>query len=185
MVRYDVVHVGEVTLDDPSTFKHIAYGLGTGLAGSGANTLANLGIGFVDGSAMTETMPIRGTATYVGNWVANVQEADPDGDGDITRRFGDLNMTADFKDDEVTVGLTGLATLEGTIEGNIFEGTDVSNVQAIGGLDNTDSKNFTGSFRGGFYGEAAAEAGGVFDYGSKGNKMGAFRGAFGGRDTGN
>ena len=46
-----------------------------------------------------------------------------------------------------------------------------------GGLANAD--DFTGSFSGGFFGPSAAEAGGVFDYESKENKNGAFRGSFG------
>ena len=39
---------------------------------------------------------------------------------------------------------------------------------------------FMGSFAGAFFGATAKEAGGVFDYASKDNKAGAFRGSFGG-----
>ena len=46
------------------------------------------------------------------------------------------------------------------------------------GLD-SDGK-FMGSFRGGFYGARAAEAGGIFDFTSEDEEAGAFRGAFGG-----
>ena len=46
------------------------------------------------------------------------------------------------------------------------------------GLD-SDGK-FTGKFSGGFFGDAAAEAGGVFDFTSKDAADGEFRGAFGG-----
>ena len=58
-----------------------------------ANVVADLGTGFVnalaDGMGMTNPdhaaeggMPNSGTATYNGNWVANIQEADEQGDGD-------------------------------------------------------------------------------------------------------
>ena len=124
-------------------------------------------------------MPNFGGATYNGNWVANVQEADEEGDGGITRRDGNSTLTADFVKDTVGVTLSGLATLKGAISGNTFSG-DAAPVMMDtlpGGLANAE---FMGEFKGAFFGPAAAEAGGVFDYASKDNKDGAFRGSFGG-----
>ena len=192
VVTYNVVNVVEVTVDAASAFGHIHYGLCNGLSGSGANTVADLGIGFVtatpDGMVMTEEMPNHGTATYNGNYVANVQEADLQGDGTITRMANTASMVADFMEDDVDITLTGLVTLDGDIDGNTFSGTtaalidtnaDVMGVQTTSGLA-TDAK-FDGSFSGGFFGTLAAEAGGVFDFSTKDNKGGAFRGAFGGK----
>ena len=93
---YTRVGVIEVTIDNATAFKHIHYGLWNGLSGSDANTVADLGKGFVnalaDGMGMTNPdhaaeggMPNSGEATYNGNWVANIQEADEQGDGAITR----------------------------------------------------------------------------------------------------
>ena len=89
----------------------------------------------------------------------------------------------------MTASLIGLATLEGMIDGNTFSGDEVSfedtnpdiaddQPGGMGGLDVEGT--FTGTFEGAFYGNLAAEAGGVFDFGSKDNEDGAFRGAFGG-----
>ena len=54
---YTPVAVIEVTIDNATAFKHIHYGLWNGLSGSGANTIADLGTGFVnalaDGMGMT------------------------------------------------------------------------------------------------------------------------------------
>ena len=190
VTTYTRVGVIEVTIDNPTAFKHIHYGLWNGLSGSGANTVADLGTGFVnalaDGMGMTNPdhaaeggMPNSGTATYNGNWVANIQEADQQGDGAITRHSDTSSMTADFGMDTVKVALDGLATLDGAISENTLSGDSqpkLSN-ELPGGLANTD--DFKGSFSGAFFGPSAAEAGGVFDYASKENKNGAFRGSFG------
>ena len=191
VVTYNWVKVIEVTVDAASAFEHIHYGLWNGLSGSGANTVADLGIGFVtatpDGMGMTEEMPNHGIATYNGNYVANVQEEDLQGDGTITRMDGTASMVADFMEDDVDITLTGLVTLDGDIDGNTFSGTTAAvhdtdaataMVQNTSGLA-IDAK-FNGSFSGGFFGTLAAEAGGVFDFSTKDNKGGAFRGAFGG-----
>ena len=111
---YTQVAVIEVTIDNPTAFKHIHYGLWNGLSGSGSNTVADLGTGFVnalaDGLGMTNPdhaaeggMPNSGIATYNGNWVANIQEADEQGDGAITRHNGTSSMKADFRMDTVEV----------------------------------------------------------------------------------
>ena len=191
VTTYTPVNVIQVTIDNATDFKHIHYGLWNGLSGSGANTVTELGTGFVaatpDGMGMTDPdhdadggMPNFGDATYNGNWVANVQEADNEGDGAITRHDGTSSMVADFVKDTVTVTLSGLATLDGAISENRFSGDAQPKLanSLPGGLANAD--DFMGSFTGGFFGPSAAEAGGVFDYASKDNKNGAFRGAFGG-----
>ena len=186
-VTYFAVGVVEITLDDVSMYQHVSFGVWSGLGNANENTgdqaPDELGIGFVNASVgMTEEMPNFGTAYYDGNWVANVQEADDQGDGDIMRQAGVAMMTADFKKDSVDVDLGGLATLKGDISGNMFTGdkdADVADGHPFG-LD-SDGK-FTGSFSGGFYGEEAVEAAGVFDYTSADMEAGAFRGSFGGRD---
>ena len=191
VTTYTPVAVIHITIDNATDFEHIHYGLWNALSGSDANTVADLGTGFVnalsDGMGMTNPdhaaeggMPNFGGATYNGNWVANIQEADEQGDGDITRHHGPSSMTADFVKDTVEVDLVGLATLDGAISENMFSGDsqpELSNVLP-GGLANFD--DFMGSFSGAFFGPGAEEAGGVFDYESTDNKSGAFRGAFGG-----
>ena len=195
-VTYDVVHVREVTVESAMEYAHIHYGLWNGISGRDGNTVSELGIGFVtalaDGEGMTDVgdMPNVGTLSYSGNWVANVQMAGTAaGDGEIRRRNGMATIMADIDDNDVTVTLTGLASLEGDIDGNMFSGTKVTLLDAdattadvvdpafgLGGA----SSDFTGTFSGGFFGPRAAEAGGVFDYSSEDNEEGAFRGSFGG-----
>ena len=124
---------------------------------------------------------------YAGNWIANIQEADGDGDGLIRQEDGVAMMTADFRMGTVDVNLEGLAMLKADIDGSTFgtpEGEmDEATVDAANtyGLDSTG--DFEGTVNGGFYGPEAGEAGGVFDYASEDNEDGAFRGAFGGRRT--
>ena len=192
-VQYDLVFVRQVTVDSAMAFEHIHYGLWNGISGMDANTVADLGIGFVtalaDGGGMTavDDMPNVGTVTYNGNWVANVQRAAIRGDGDIVRQDGMATIMANVEKNEVDVTLTNLATLEGMIDGNMFSGTKVTladsnttldGIQAMYGLDGAGK--FEGSFSGGFFGPRAAEAGGVFDFSSEDNHEGAFRGSFGG-----
>ena len=97
-------------------------------------------------------MPNSGNATYNGNWVANIQEADAQGDGAITRQTGTSSMVADFGKDTVKVNLSGLATLAGDISENTFSGDSqpTLNTTLPGGLANAD--DFMGSFSGGFFG---------------------------------
>ena len=182
VTSYQLVRVIEVSVDNATGFKHLHYGLWNGISGTGVNSVADLGIGFVAGlSEMTQDMPNFGDATYNGNWVGNVQAEDPEGDGTITRQNGTSTLTADFVKNEVDVVLTGLAELEGTIDGNTFGGSEKPNLSEdnlVGSLANAD--DFMGSFSGAFFGPKAAEAGGVFDYESEDNKNGAFRGSFGG-----
>ena len=117
---------------------------------------------------------------YNGNWVAAVQEADEDGNGDITLLNGVADLEANFEKATIDVDLVGLAKLKGAIDTNTFSGTKATvGANAFGLTEDGEDGMFTGSFSGGFYGAKAAEAGGVFDFASEDNEAGAFRGAFG------
>ena len=178
-------------IPEATEYSHLHFGVWAGLSGTGANEIAGLGIGFVANiGEMTSNMPNFGSASYAGNWVANVQAADGDGDGDITRHDGVASMEANFGKGEVDVTLTGLATLDGTIDGNTFSGTkatiavDDGNVQDEARDMLGAGAKFEGDFSGAFFGNLAAEAGGVFAFASDddndgANEGGAFRGAFG------
>ncbi len=166
---------------DGAAYSHVHFGVWAGLSeakASGAQSIADLGIGFVQsvGDGMTGSdMPNNGTASYSGNWAATIQGEDPDGDGDISLESGPAMLSANFNKSEITVTLTGLATLEGDISGNTFSGSKAT--ESHDDLSGT----FTGSFGGGFYGSQAAETAGIFDFASKDNVGGAFRGAVGGK----
>ena len=173
-------------IPDAAEYSHLHFGVWAGLSGDGANEIADLGIGFVANiGEMTSNMPNFGSADYEGNWVANVQEMDGDGDGDIMRHDGTATMNADFGKGEVGVVLMGLASLEGAIDGNTFSGTKAALAAAGDARDMLDADaEFEGNFSGAFFGNLAAEAGGVFDFASDedndgANEGGAFRGAFG------
>ena len=169
-------------IPEATDYDHIHFGVWAALGEDGMTPSAH-GIGFVQnysGEGMTAVMPNFGGATFNGNWVATVQVADPDGNGDISIEDGTAVVTADFEDDDIMVNLMGLAMLEGDISDNTFSGT-----KATVGDDNTHrltgDADFTGSFEGAFFGVGAAEAGGVFSFGSDDdNEDGAFAGAFGG-----
>lgn len=182
----------EVTANIPEVneYKYIHFGVWAGLGEAekdGTQELSDLGIGFLQdykgvgltpiGGSNTD-MPNSGMATYEGDWVAAVQEADEDGNGAISLEVGAASVTADFGDAEITATLTGLATLEGDISGNEFYG-EKATVMDDNGLDLDSGGKFTGYVAGGFYGDSAAEAGGVFDFASEDMEEGAFRGAFG------
>ena len=176
----------EVTAEIPEAtdYQHIHFGVWAALGDAekdGTQEIDDLGIGFVQNysdSGMTGAdMPNNGDATYTGSWVATVQEADEDGNGDITLTNGDASIAADFGDGDITATLDELATLTGDIAGNQFSGIEAT--ATGGGLDTT--ADFEGSFSGAFYGSKAAEAGGVFDFASEDNEGGAFRGALGGK----
>ena len=173
------------SIPEATDYKHIHFGAWVALGEAkkdGTQAPADLGIGFVQsiGDGLTGAdMPNNGGATYDGSWVANVQKADEDGNGSILLTSGDASLTADFNKATIKAALTGLATLEGAIDTNMFSGTKATAMAGDPhGLD-SDGK-FTGSFSGGFYGAKAAEAGGVFDFTSEDAEDGAFRGAFGG-----
>ena len=192
VVTYAVVHMREVTIEKEAAYKHINFGLWNSLSGSGGNTVSSLGIGFItaleDGMGMTEEMPNHGDATYQGNYVANVKAAHVDGDGVITRKDGAATLKADFGKDTVEATLTDLIVMEGAISGNRFSGNKASvhdTDPAENAFANTSglaqNAKLEGSFNGGFFGELAAEAGGVFSFTTDGNEDGAVTGAFGGQ----
>ena len=161
-------------------YSHIHFGVWASLddaSPSGAQDLANLGIGFLQsiGDGLTADMPNNGTGTYAGNWVGSVQDSHPTGDGNIREMDGAASMTANFRKGEVDGALTGLATFEADIEGSSFS-TD--EVDVIGSNLDADA-NWTGDLSGGFYGDDAIESGGVFSFATKDNEGGAFTGAFG------
>ena len=182
----------EVTANIPegTDYNHIHFGVWAALGApekDGSQELSDLGIGFVQnysGEGLTSIgggsadMPNGGDATYKGNWVAAVQAADEDGNGPNTLEHDSATLTANFGKATIKATLDDLATLEGAIAGNTFEGTKATVDANEYGL--TSKAAFTGSFSGGFYGASAAEAGGVFDFTSKDAEGGAFRGAFGG-----
>ena len=191
----------EVTAKIPEAtdYDHIHFGVWAALgaaAKNGTQKLSELGFGFVQnfsGVGLTsiggtsDDMPNSGVGTYNGNWAAAVQAADDEGNGDITLEHDAATLTADFGKGDFTAVLTGLATLTGDIDGNTFSGdeakllNDAAETGEAADLLGADGK-FTGSFSGGFYGAKAVEAGGIFDFATDGNKDGAFRGAFGGKD---
>ena len=192
---YEPVNVvSGIKIPVAAEFQHMHYGLWNSLTPAtktSSDKVADLGIGFVtaiaDGDGMTDAddMPQLGDATYSGNWVANIQAADGGGKGLIKRNSGDAIIDANFAKGEVDVDLNGLAELTGTIAGNGFSGTKAAvHAKPVGRLGtSTEPGTFTGSFNGGFFGADATEAGGVFDFGSKGSKQGAFVGSFGGGQT--
>ena len=173
------------SIPEATDYKHIHFGAWAALGDAkkdGTHAPADLGIGFVQniGDGLTGAdMPNNGDAKYDGSWVANVQKADPEGNGSILLTSGDALLTADFNKATIKAALTGLATLEGAIDTNTFSGTKATAM--AGNRHGLDSDGeFTGSFSGGFYGAKAAEAGGVFDFTSEDDAAdGAFRGAFG------
>ena len=166
-------------------YQHIEFGVWAGLgeaSSSGTQQIADLGIGFLqnhDDSGMTGAdMPNVGKATYNGNWVAAVRKAHTvAGDGSVSLEYGAATVRADFEEATIEATLTGLATLDGSIDGSMFSGKTAT-VPGSSQHGLTSGGSFTGSFSGGFYGERGAEAGGIFDF--DGKTAGEFLGAFGG-----
>ena len=175
----------EVTAKIPEAtdYEHIHFGVWAALGeaeADGDQDVADLGIGFLqnysDEGLTGADMPNNGSASYEGNWVATVRVADQDGNGDISLERGAASLEADFEEASIEATLTGLATLEGDIAGNTFSGDEASDITHTS-LD-ADGE-FTGEFSGGFYGDKAAEAGGVFAFTSEDEEAGEFSGAFG------
>ena len=169
-------------ISQAKAYEHLHFGVWANLGAAKANgsqTLDGHGIGFVQniGDGMTEVMLNKGTAMYEGDWVATVQEADK---GPVMLENGAAMLTADLDKSTLEADLMGLAMLEGTLDGSTFSGmtatVDADNVYGLAA-----DGAFTGMFSGGFYGDGAAEAGGIFDFTSAGIADGAFRGAFGAR----
>ena len=166
-------------------YEHIHFGVWAGLGDAdkddGSQDLAELGLGFVqnyDGSDVTDGS-ITGTATFNGDWAAAVRRkyASDAEKGAIMLDNGSATLTANFSEDEFTGVLTGLATLEGSLSGNVFKGDKATKITHP---DLEATGTFKGSFSGAIYGDEGAEAAGVFSF--DGTEAGAFVGAFGGRD---
>ena len=173
------------TIPAATKYQHLHFGIwaGTEVLNEGeATMLADLGIGFVQsiGDGMTQKQGI-GSATFYGDWVAAVQRAHAQGEGEIDSFMGKATLTANFGTDEFEGELDGLVTLEGSLSGNGFEGT-MATVDADNLYGLTVGAEFTGEFEGGIYGSDGEEAGGIFDFTS--DNDGAFRGAFGGHRDG-
>ena len=182
---------GQVTANIPEAteYNHIHFGVWASLKENGRD-VGDLGIGFVQNYSFggltsigggPDDMPNGGEATYNGNWVAAVQARDEDGNGDISLQSGVASLMADFGEAEITATLAGLATLEGKIDTNTFKGTEATVMGDNPHGLNSDGE-FTGLFRGGFYGTRAVEAAGIFDFTSDRQEDGAFSGAFGGKN---
>ena len=167
-----------VPIPGPVAYQHIHFGVWADLGMAekdGSQEVAGHGIGFVQsiGDGMTGAdMPNAGEAKYSGNWAATVETAA----GAVSLEHGAASLTANLDKSTLMATLTGLAMLEGALDGSAFSGTKATVGTNDHGL--TPGGKFTGSFNGGFYGAAAAEAGGIFDFTS--DASGAFRGAFGG-----
>ena len=170
-----------VPIPGPVAYEHLHFGVWTELGdanAAGAQEVSGLGIGFLQsiGDGMTGSdMPNAGTATYSGNWVGIVLQGA--GDDSAALEGGAANLTANLDTSTLTAALVGLATLRGAIDGSSFMGSTAT-VAANNTYGLTPGADFEGEFSGGFYGPAAAEAGGIFDF--NGGNNGAFRGAFGG-----
>ena len=169
-----------VGIPGPVGYKHLHFGVWAALgdaAKDGMQKVTDSGIGFVQsiGAGMTGAdMPNQGMVKHMGNWVAAVQRA---GDGSISLENGASMLEANLDKATLKATLTGLATLEGKIDGSSFKGAKAT-VAADNMHGLTPGGSFDGMFAGGFYGPKAAEAGGIFDFSS--DASGAFRGAFGG-----
>ena len=179
------------SIPEATAYKHMHFGVWAALndanEDTGAQTIDGLGIGFVnataDGEGLNLNLPTFGDASYRGNWVATIQEADPDGNGDVALVTDAASMTANFGTGKVGITLTNLATLTAEIDHSrgIFVDNTTAPVMDAGDPHGLSSEGeFMGHVAGGFYGDKMDEAGGVFRYFSEGNEDGAFHGAFGG-----
>ena len=129
-------------------------------------------------------MPVSGTATYLGQYTGLGQS--PGVDGAIFRFDGDVEVTAEFDNAEITVDMLSTnnnrLVLSGAIQGNGFSGTTID--QMSGAATVIQAQGATAQFEGGFYGNEAVEAGGVFELvGGRAQNPGRLVGAFGGRNS--
>ena len=140
-------------------YDHIHFGVWSGLTAAnknGAQQVADLGIGFVQnfsGSGVTEGLGI-GKASYNGDWVAIIQQQASTAAGTFYQDNGAAKLTADFDKDKFTAALTGLATLEGALDGNGFSGTKATTMHN----DLDSSGTFAGEFSGNIYGAKGTES---------------------------
>ena len=101
---YQTVNVVKgIPLPHGTDYAHIHYGVWASVGENddvtGDQDVTELGIAFVQNFAggMTVEMPNNGTGDYGGNWIANIQEADGDGDGLIRQEDGVATMKANFR----------------------------------------------------------------------------------------
>ena len=116
-------------IPEGADYNHLHFGVWSAIGEAdedGNNEITELGIAFVQnfvtGGSMTEEMPNNGSGEYAGNWVANVQEADSDGDGDINQLNGPAFMDANFRLGTVDINLSGLAMLKAGIDREYVHG---------------------------------------------------------------
>lgn len=189
-IRHIDRHWNTVT-DVVSRFEHLSYGAWATLA---AETGGNAGLGYryenigggylvaLDNAKTSAAdMPVTGTASYLGQFTGFVQRHGVN--GDINRTTGDVEMTADFATAEMTVDLlttnNSRTILGGAIQGNEFSGTTIHEASVNSYFE---IQGATARMSGGFYGQDAVEAGGVFEVvGGRAQDPGRFVGAFGGR----
>ncbi len=180
-----------MTTDVVSRFEHLSYGAWATVAPeTGGNAdfgyrYESVGGGYLvaldDARTSAADMPVSGLASYLGQYTGFIQGH---GVGGRMGRFtGDVEMTADFANAAMTVDMLSTGNrrlvLSGAINGNEFEGTTIDQMSPSSLIE---SQGATARFSGGFYGNAAIEAGGVFEVvGGRAQDPGRLVGAFGGR----
>lgn len=192
VVRHVNAHWNQQT-NVVAPFAYISYGAwatGTAEPRADQSVLYNWeGIGDAYLTALDEArtsdadMPVSGTATYLGQSTGFVQGHGTNG---VRGHFvADVEMTADFTNSEIMVDvlstLNNRFVLSGMIQDNEFSGTTISEMTDSPPLQ---AQGATARFRGGFYGDEAIEAGGVFEViGGRPQDPGRLVGGFGGRKT--
>ena len=179
--------------DVVSRYDHISFGAWATVAPeTGGNAdfdyrYESIGDGYLVALDSSRTpaagMAMSGTATYAGQYTGFVKGHGAD--GAIVKTTGDVDIAADFANSFLLVEMLstrGTAfSFSGSIQGNRFSGTTIEH------LDETpllQAAGATASMEGGFYGENASEAGGVFEVvGGRSQDPGRFVGAFGGKTT--
>ena len=136
-----------------------------------------------DARTSAADMPMTGTATYMGQFTGF---AHGHGAGqDIVHMTGDAEMTADFANAAMTVDMLTTRNTRIVLSGNIIQGNEFSGTtidQMVIRSSYFEVQGAEAQFSGGFYGEEAVEAGGVFEVvGGRAQDPGYLVGAFGGR----
>ena len=183
----------DMVADIVSPYEHISFGAWATVApeiGGNANfnyRYESNGDGYLAAldSARTPvaSLPISGTATYSGQYTGFIKGHGAD--GVVLKSDGDVDITADFANAALTVEMLstsgrGLA-LSGSIQENGFSGTTIVHMANSTLLQVAGA---TASMEGGFYGDSASEAGGVFEIvGGRAQDPGRFAGAFGGKEA--
>ena len=183
----------DMPTDVVSPYEHITFGAWATVAPeTGGNAgfdyrYESIGDGYMGAldSARTPVanLPISGTATYWGQYTGFLKGHGAD--GAIVRSTGDVDITTDFANSSLMVEMLSTSgrelSLSGSIQGNGFSGTTIVH------MDNSTLLQVAGataSMEGGFYGDSASEAGGVFEIvGGRPQNPGRFVGAFGGKEA--